>query len=121
MSRPVYEVKAEFFKVLGHATRIQILETLRHGPRAVSDIAEQIGVGGSALSQHLAALRRAGIATSHRENRTVIYETIDPRIFALLETAKQILTTSLEESQAVLHDLERLDFDADDPDPRERI
>jgi ArsR family transcriptional regulator len=78
-------------------------------------------VGGSALSQHLAALRRAGIVTSQRENRTVIYETSDPRIFAVLETAKQILTTSLEESQAVLHDLERLDFDANGPDPQERI
>lgn len=113
MSRPVYEVKAEFFKTLSHPTRIQILGALRHGPRAVSEIADQVGVGGSALSQHLSALRRAGILTSHRENRTVTYETVDSRIFVLLETAKQILTTSLEESQAVLHDLELLEFDTD--------
>lgn len=111
MSRPVYEVKAEFFKTLSHPTRIRILEVLRHGPVAVSDIADQVGVAGSALSQHLSALRRAGILTSHRENRTVTYTPVDTRIFVLLETAKQILTTSLEESQSVLHELERLEFE----------
>lgn len=121
MSRPVYEVKAEFFRTLSHPTRIRILEVLRHGPLSVSVIADQIGVGGSALSQHLTALRRVGILTSHRDNRTVVYQTVDLRIFGLLATAKQILTTSLEESQGVLSDLEQLDFDPHTPGrPRTR-
>lgn len=112
MSRPVYEIKAEFFRALAHPTRIRILEVLRHGPLPVSDIAEQVEVSGSALSQHLAALRRVDILASHRANRTVVYEAVDPLIFGLLETAKQILTASLEESQGVLDDLQGLDFDS---------
>jgi ArsR family transcriptional regulator len=115
MNRPAYEVKAEFFKTLSHPIRIRILEVLRHGPLAVSEIADEIGVGGSALSQHLAVLRRMGILTSHRVNRTVIHQTVDPRIFELLAIAKQIVTTSLKESQELLDDLERLDFDTHSP------
>ncbi|MFT4745636.1 MAG: DNA-binding transcriptional ArsR family regulator [Nitriliruptoraceae bacterium] len=108
MTRPVYELKAAFFKTLGHPARIRILEVLRDGPANVADIAEIVGVSGSTLSQHLATLRRAEVIRSERQGSLLIYEVVDPRVFSLLEIGRQMLTTSLEGSQELLADLEEM-------------
>ena len=110
MPRPVYELKADLFRTLGHPVRIRILEVLRAGEANVGDIAAAVGVGGSTLSQHLATLRRADIVTSRRDGSQLHYTVVDPRVFQLLETGRQMLTTTLEGNQEVLADLEQLDF-----------
>jgi DNA-binding transcriptional ArsR family regulator len=106
MPRPVHEVKAELFKTLGHPVRIRILETLREGAASVADIAAAVDVRGSTLSQHLATLRQADVVMSHRSGSQVIYQVVDPRVFQLLEIGKQMLTSSLTDSTALLADLE---------------
>lgn len=111
MPPPVYEAKAELFKTLGHPVRIRVLEVLRHGPANVAQIAEAVGVGGSTLSQHLSTLKRADVVTAHREGSLMIYAVIDPRVFHLLETGRQILTSRLEDRRAILADLERMGFE----------
>lgn len=108
MSRPVYELKAELFKTLGHPVRIRILEVLRTGESNVADVAEAVGVGGSTLSQHLSTLRRSGVVESQRDGSLVIYRVTDPRVFQLLEVGRQILTTALESNQELLADLGRM-------------
>lgn len=111
MTRPVYELKAELFKTLGHPVRIRILEVLRAGESNVADIATAVGVGGSTLSQHLTTLRRSGVVGSHRDGSLVIYRVTDPRVFQLLEVGRQILTTSLESDQEMLADLGRMSYE----------
>ncbi len=105
MSRPVYELKAELFKTLGHPARIRVLEVLRDGPANVADIAAAVGISGSTLSQHLATLRRAGVLVSERQGSSVIYTVVDERVFTLLEVGRAMLTTSLEGSKELLADL----------------
>lgn len=114
MTRPVYELKAEFFRTLGHPARIRILEVLRDGEANVADIAGAVGVSGSTLSQHLATLRRADVISSRRDGSQVIYQVVDPRVFQLLQIGREILTTTLEGSKEVLDDLARLRLDHDD-------
>lgn len=36
MSVPLYQAKAEFFRVLGHPVRIRVLELLQNGPIPVA-------------------------------------------------------------------------------------
>jgi ArsR family transcriptional regulator len=112
MTRPVYELKAELFKTLGHPIRIRILEVLRGGESNVAEIAGPVGVSGSTLSQHLATLRRSGVVESRRDGSLVIYRVVDPRVFQLLEVGRQILSSSLESSQEVLADLGRMSYGA---------
>ncbi len=111
MTRPVYEVKAEMFRTLGHPVRIRVLEVLRQGEATVADIAREVGVAGSTLSQHLATLRRSGIVGSRREGSSVICHVVDPRVFQLLEVGRQILTTSLEGNREMLAALEQMTFE----------
>jgi ArsR family transcriptional regulator len=103
--RPVYQIKAEFFRVLGHPVRVRILELLRDGERTVGDLQLQLQMDSSGTSQHLGALRKQGILDSRRDGTSVYYSVRDPRIFQLLEVARQILNTSLSQSQAVLGEL----------------
>ena len=113
-SDPVYVVKAQLFRVLGHPLRIRILELLRDGERTVGDLQAELQLDSSGTSQHLAALRQQGVLDSRRAGTSVYYRIRDPRVSQLLAVAKQILTSALSDSHALLSDL------ADDAPPRSR-
>jgi DNA-binding transcriptional ArsR family regulator len=110
-SDPVYVLKAQLFRVLGHPVRIRMLEILVHGERSVGDLQALLDLDSSGTSQHLAALRRQGILESRRAGTSVYYRIRDPRVSQLLAVAKQILTSALSDSHALLRDL------ADVPSP----
>ncbi|MCC0093387.1 ArsR family transcriptional regulator [Streptomyces flavotricini] len=60
MPVPLYQAKAEFFRMLGHPVRIRVLELLQDEPMPVRELLAAIEVEPSALSQQLAVLRRSG-------------------------------------------------------------
>jgi DNA-binding transcriptional ArsR family regulator len=104
-SDPVYVAKAQLFRVLGHPVRIRILELLVNGERTVGDLQAELDLDSSGTSQHLAALRQLGVLESRRAGTSTYYRLKDPRISQLLAVAKQILTSALSDSQALLSDL----------------
>jgi ArsR family transcriptional regulator len=110
MMRPIYQVKADFFKTLGHPARIRVLELLRDGERSVGELIPEVGLEASHLSQQLGVLRRASVLQARKEGSTVLYSVIDPRIFELLEVARAILTSTLAESRQLLAELEGVEF-----------
>ena len=110
MTRPIYQVKADFFKTLGHPARIRVLEVLRGGERPVNELIPEVGIEASHLSQQLGVLRRANIVQTRKERSTVYYSVTDERIFELLEVAKAILTTALAGTSELLAELAALDF-----------
>jgi ArsR family transcriptional regulator len=120
VTRPIYQVKADFFKTLAHPARIRVLELLRDGERPVSELIPEVGLEPSHLSQQLGVLRRANVVQSRKEGATVLYSVADQRIFDLLEVARAILTSSLEETRDLLAELEALDFVDRDAQHRER-
>jgi ArsR family transcriptional regulator len=110
VNRPIYQVKADFFKTLAHPARIRVLELLRGGELSVGAMIPDVGIEASHLSQQLAVLRRTNIVQTRKEGSTVLYSVADPRIFELLELTKSILTTSLSETRDLLAELATLDF-----------
>jgi hypothetical protein len=60
VSRPLCQLKAEFFKTLGHPVRIRVLELLNDRELAVSELLAVLEIEPANLSQQLAVLRRAG-------------------------------------------------------------
>lgn len=109
---PIYKVKAEFFKTLGHPARIRALEVLREGERSVGELVPEVGIEASHLSQQLAVLRRANLVQTRREGTSVLYSVGNPEIFELLDVARRILTSSLVDTQALLAELETGEADA---------
>ena len=110
MTKPIYELKAQFFKTLGHPARIRVLEVLADGPRSVSDLQPDVGLEASHLSQQLSLMRKAGIVQAERQGSSMIYSVTDPQIFELLSVAKQIITTSLTGAGALLADLGEISY-----------
>lgn len=106
MSTPLYQVKAEFFKTLGHPARIRVLELLSQRDHAVAEMLPQVGIEPAHLSQQLAVLRRANLVTSRKEGSTVYYSLTSPRVAELLAVARQILTGVLSGQVEILRDLQ---------------
>jgi DNA-binding transcriptional ArsR family regulator len=105
-ARPVHEVKANLFRVLGHPARVRILELLREGERSVGALQAELGLDSGGTSQHLSALRRIGLVESRREGTSVFYRVGDEHAFELLEAGRAIITRQLAEQQEILRELE---------------
>ena len=103
---PVYVVKAQLFRVLGHPVRIRILELLREGGElTVGELQAALRLDSSGTSQHLTALRQQGVLESRRAGACVYYRIRDPRVSQLLVVAKEILTSALSDSHTLLEGL----------------
>ena len=109
MTTPIYQVKAEFFKTLGHPARIRILEVLRDGERPVSELIPEVGIEASHLSQQLGIMRRANLIQVRKVGANVYYSVTEPLLFELLEVAKRIITASLTETQELLEQMQSSD------------
>jgi len=105
VSGPLYQLKADFFKTLGHPARIRVLELLSDREYAVAEMLPQVGIEPAHLSQQLAVLRRAGLVTSRKEGSSVYYSLTSPRIAELLAVARLILTGMLSGQAELLQDL----------------
>ncbi|MCG7527540.1 metalloregulator ArsR/SmtB family transcription factor [Streptomyces sp. OfavH-34-F] len=105
MPVPLYQAKAEFFRMLGHPVRIRVLELLQDGPMPVRDLLTAIEIEPSALSQQLAVLRRSGIVVSTREGSTVVYELAGGDVADLMRAARRILTEMLAGQTELLEEL----------------
>ena len=105
MTTPLYQLKAEFFKTLGHPARIRVLELLGQREHAVSELLPVVGVEATNLSQHLAVLRRAGLVVTRKDGAAVYYSLTSPRVAELLAVARGILTEVLSEQVGLLADL----------------
>jgi len=66
------------FAALTDPTRRTVFERLRHGPRAVGEIARGLPVSRPAVSQHLKVLKEAGLVDERSEGTRRIYR-IDPK------------------------------------------
>jgi DNA-binding transcriptional ArsR family regulator len=106
MTTPIYQIKAEFFKTLGHPARIRILEILRDGERSVSELIPEVGIEPSHLSQQLGLMRRANLIQTRKVGSNVYYSVGEPMLFELLAVAKRIITASLTETQELLEQIQ---------------
>jgi DNA-binding transcriptional ArsR family regulator len=104
-AHPIYRLKADFFRLLGHPVRVRVLELLRDGERTVGELQTALELDSGGMSQHLTAMRRQGVLESRKEGAKVYYRVKDPRTFQLLAVAREILASQLEESRSILGDL----------------
>ncbi|WP_111604597.1 metalloregulator ArsR/SmtB family transcription factor [Streptomyces sp. Amel2xB2] len=105
MTTPLYQLKAEFFKTLGHPVRIRVLELLSEREHAVAEMLPEVGVGPPHLSQQLAVLRRMNLVVTRKEGPTVYYSLTSPEVAELLRVARLILSGVLSGQAELLADL----------------
>lgn len=66
-------VENKVFHALADPSRRAIFEALTHGEAAVKDLTARFDISQPAVSQHLAALKDAGLVDGRREGRCVYY------------------------------------------------
>lgn len=77
--------EAEFFKALGHPTRVWIVQQLADGvEHCVCEFVDLVDADYSTISQHLAVLKRAGVVIDDKRGRQVFYRLLKPCVIQVL-------------------------------------
>jgi len=86
---------ATLLKAMGNERRLVILcELVANGEMSVGAMVKSIGLGQSALSQHLAKMREEGIVATRREGQTIWYRIAEPRVEELMAILHQLYCTT---------------------------
>lgn len=75
-----------FMKLLANKNRLMILCSLIDKECSVSELNTCIPLCQSALSQHLASLRKHGLVSTRREAQSIYYSICDNRVTQIIET-----------------------------------
>jgi len=89
-------------KTLGHAHRLELLEQLAQGERAVEVLANRTGMSIANASQHLQHMRRAGLVVSSRAGKFVYYRLADDAVLDLLAALRQVAERNVAEVERVI-------------------
>lgn len=98
-------------KAAAHPHRLALLEQLAQRERSVEALAERVGLSVANASQHLQALRRAGLVAAQREGKFMLYHLADDSVLALLHAIARVA----ERHSAEVRDLVRGWFADHDP------
>ena len=93
------EKASELLKIMSHPSRLMVLCDLMNGERPVGELNQAIPLSQSALSQHLAVLRHAGLVDTRRESQTIYYRLISRAAIGILEALYSIYCTPNNEEQ----------------------
>lgn len=73
-------------KAMSNQYRLMILCQLAHGEKKVGELEDLVGLSQSALSQHLARLRRDGFVKTRRSAQTIYYSLAGTEAQAVIQT-----------------------------------
>ncbi|MFT4939186.1 MAG: DNA-binding transcriptional ArsR family regulator [Paraglaciecola sp.] len=79
-----------FLKMLANKNRLMILCSLMDKECSVSELNLKIPLGQSALSQHLASLRKNNLVATRRDAQTIYYTVSDDRVKELIKKLYEI-------------------------------
>ena len=75
--------------------RLELLLLIGAGEACVCHLETRLGYRQAYISQHLMALRQAGLLTSRREGKYIFYRLLKPEILTLIQQAANISEVSL--------------------------
>lgn len=84
---------ATFLKALSNDRRLAIACLLARSEMSVGELEVLVGVSQSALSQHLARLRRDRLVKTRREAQTIYYSLNGGKVLTLLQTLYPMFVT----------------------------
>ena len=89
------ELQAAVLRALASRTRLRFIHALTTGPAEVRDLSEALDLSQVATSQHLAALRSAGVVEAARDGRTAAYRLSDPDLAVACDLFRAVLLRRL--------------------------
>jgi DNA-binding transcriptional ArsR family regulator len=74
-----------FFKALSNGGRLAIVESLRRGPKSVSELGRALRMEQSRVSHGLRILHEWGLVSSRREGKSVVYSIDEENLSPILD------------------------------------
>jgi ArsR family transcriptional regulator, virulence genes transcriptional regulator len=81
---------AKLLAALANNKRLQIMTIISRREMGVGELAEQVGLSQSALSQHLAKLRADKLVETRRDAQNIFYSSTHPAVLKILSTLEGI-------------------------------
>jgi len=98
----LYEKFAIVAKALGHPLRLEMIEHLAQGARGVEALAAKLDRPVANISQHLQALRRAGIVSAERDGKFVHYSLADESVLTAFASVRNVAERHLAEVDRIV-------------------
>ncbi|MBN1439976.1 MAG: helix-turn-helix transcriptional regulator [Anaerolineales bacterium] len=92
---------ARVLDAIAPPARLGIIRVLGGGESCVCHLEARLGIRQAALSQHLMALRKAGLIKNRRDGRFIYYRLADPALLELIGLAARIAGVNTDLSAAV--------------------
>ena len=86
---------SRILRVIDHPARLQILLAIGEDEACVCHLEALFGWRQAYISQHLMAMRRAGVLMTRRQGKFVYYRLADPRLLELIHLAAALAGVSL--------------------------
>jgi rhodanese-related sulfurtransferase/DNA-binding transcriptional ArsR family regulator len=100
----LYGQFARVGKALASPHRLELLELLAQGERTVDDVAREVGLSTANASQHLLALRAAGLVESRKQGLFVHYRLADDSVVDLSRAIRTVAERRLAELDRIVRD-----------------
>jgi ArsR family transcriptional regulator len=100
----LYEQFARVAKALGNPQRLELIEHLAQGGRSVDALAVKLGLPIANVSQHLQAMRRAGLVTSERVGKFINYRLTDESVLRAFAGVREVAERHSAEVAMVVRD-----------------
>lgn len=91
------EIIAALLRTLGQSERLKILLAIGQHEACVCHLEAALGLRQAYISQHLMALRQAGLVTARRDGRNIYYRLADPSLLSFIRRAGE--QAGLDETQ----------------------
>ena len=84
------KIAATMMKSMANESRLLILCNLEGKELSVTELNDHLALSQSALSQHLAVLRKSGLVVTRRESQTIYYSLSDGRSSKVIKTLHEL-------------------------------
>jgi rhodanese-related sulfurtransferase/DNA-binding transcriptional ArsR family regulator len=104
MKRELYQSIAKVAQALASGNRLQLLEFMAQGERSVDALAAMSGVTVANASQHLQALRRAGLVVARKDGQRVYYRVAGDDVVRLYNGLRDVAESRLAEVRQLVNE-----------------
>ncbi len=99
---------ADYFKVLGESSRLQILSALQGEALNVTEIMQATGLSQANASKHLKSLTQLGIVSRRQEGVCVYYSVAEPVLFEVCGQISSLIARQMEQQRREIAELAQL-------------
>jgi rhodanese-related sulfurtransferase len=94
---PLYDQFARIGKAVANPHRLELIDLLAQGERRVDELAQEAALPIANASQHLQALRQAGLVETRRAGTAIYYRLADESVIRLWQAIREVAEVRLAE------------------------